>query len=63
MAFSCQGSPKRREIGIFVNMSEAVKDALRAERAMNAALKREKSSSKEKKQLVAPKVIVVAEKI
>ncbi|WP_339793434.1 hypothetical protein [uncultured Imperialibacter sp.] len=44
-------------------MSEAVKDALRAERAMNAALKREKSSSKEKKQLVAPKVIVVAEKI
>ncbi|CAD5251245.1 hypothetical protein IMPERIA89_120100 [Imperialibacter sp. 89] len=44
-------------------MTEAVKDALRAEKAMNAALKREKSSYKEKKQLVAPKVTVTAKKI
>ncbi|MEQ8808219.1 MAG: hypothetical protein RIE59_04055 [Imperialibacter sp.] len=44
-------------------MTEAVKDALRAEKAMNEALKREKSSRNGKKQLIAPKVIVVAKKI
>ncbi|WP_416866697.1 MAG: hypothetical protein ACMVP2_03290 [Imperialibacter sp.] len=44
-------------------MKDAVKDALRAEKAMNEALKREKASRGGKKQLVAPKGIVVAEKI
>lgn len=48
---------------IFTIMKEAVKDALRAEKAMNKALKREKASNQEKKQPHIPKVNVVAEKI
>jgi hypothetical protein len=47
----------------FTIMNEAVKDALRAEKAMNKALKREKASNQEKKQSRTSKVNVVAEKI
>jgi predicted GIY-YIG superfamily endonuclease len=47
----------------FTIMNEVVKDALRAEKAMNKALKREKASHTEKKQPRTPKVNVVAEKI
>ncbi len=46
----------------FTIMNEAVKDALRAEKAMNKALKREKASNQEK-QSRSSKVNVVAEKI
>ena len=47
----------------FTVMKEAVKDALRAEKAMNKALKREKASNQEKKQPRTSEVNVVAEKI
>lgn len=47
----------------FAIMKEAVKEALRAEKAMNNALKKEKASKKEKKQPRTSKVNVVAEKI
>ena len=48
---------------IFTIMKEAVKEALRAEKAMNMALKREKASNQEKKQPRTSKVSIVAEKI
>ncbi len=44
-------------------MKAAIKDALRAEKAMNKALKKEKASQQKKGQSNAPKVSVVAEKI
>lgn len=40
-----------------------IKEALRAEKAMNQALKDEKSSERQRKQPTTPKVSVVAEKI
>lgn len=46
---------------IFTYMNDLVKEALRAEKAMNEALKEEKA--KPKKQRLTPKVTVVADKI
>lgn len=46
---------------IFTYMNDLVKEALRAEKAMNQALKEEKA--KPKKQRLTPKVTVVADKI
>tara|TARA_Y100001949_G_C15852578_1_gene271324 strand:- start:247 stop:405 length:159 start_codon:yes stop_codon:yes gene_type:complete len=48
---------------IFTDMKDAVKDALRAEKAMNKALEREKASGQAKKQQHTKKGKVVAEKI
>jgi len=43
--------------------SETIKVALRAEKAMNQALKNEKSSKKQKNQKTIPKVNPIAEKV
>ena len=48
---------------LYIMDSEIIKEALRAEKAMNQALKNEKSSKKQKKQKSKPKVNPVADKV
>ena len=48
---------------LYIMDSETIKVALRAEKAMNQALKNEKSSKKQKNQKTIPKVNPIAEKV